>query len=243
MKIQIIDAVVCEACQTKRCKFLNVENKKTDFYGLLSETVVCPTDAIGEEGPAKAKGGCIPTDKCVECGLCTVFCAKNNLCIKEYDSEHNKFGDLTEMQLKAVTSMYLSRIFRFAANTNRNSSLSFDGYVEAENGEQAFVEIDFGDDSLESVRRILGDIIIYNKHKIKNGIVIMSHLPQRGTNDVYTVIEKLSKFPTTADIRIYFTTFNILRGYCLSKIPAERSFSKLLYDPLTDSKKYFNRMR
>ena len=144
--------------------------------------------------------------------------------------------NLTNLQIKAVTSLYLNGLFGFAANTNRNNSLSFDGYVASEKGEEAFVEIDYKDDSLECVRRILGDIIRYSDtHKIKNGIVVLSRLPQIGSRDVYNLLEKMKKFPTTNDISIYMTTFSHLRAIYLYKgQSALCSFEDVFYNPIKE---------
>lgn len=84
---------------------------------------------------------------------------------------------------------------------------------------------------MESVRRILGDILTYSDHKIKNGLVVLSHIPPKGTVDVYTVLDKLKVFPTTADINIYFTTFNILRALCISSVSFNNDFNSILFDP------------
>ncbi len=233
MKIKIKDRKVCDNCYAKRCKFLNVANTKRDFFNLPSETTVCSTSAIDDSGPTDAdlKNGIISSKYCVECGLCAKFCPWDNLKLEGEMGNTELFGNLTELQLKAVTSMYLSQLFHFAANTNRNGSLPFDGYVSTLSGKQAFVEIDYGDDSLESVRRILGDMLTYSDHKIKNGLVVLSHIPQKGTVDVYTVLDKLKTFPTTTDINIFFTTFNILRAMCISGVSSDKDFNNILFDP------------
>jgi len=156
--------------------------------------------------------------------------------IEDYNANTSSFGNLTNLQIKAVTSLYLNGLFGFAANTNRNNSLSFDGYVASEKGEEAFVEIDYKDDSLECVRRILGDIIKYSDtRKIKNGIVVLSRLPQIGSRDVYNLLEKMKKFPTTNDIGIYMTTFSHLRAIYLYTSPSTLfSFEDVFYNPIEE---------
>ena len=108
--------------------------------------------------------------------------------------------------------------------------------MASEKGEEAFVEIDYKDDSLECVRRILGDIIKYSDtHKIKNGIVVLSRLPQIGSRDVYNLLEKMKKFPTTNDISIYMTTFSHLRAIYLYMKPSKQYlFENLLYNPIKE---------
>lgn len=236
MRIKIKERIVCDNCHAKRCKFLNVANTKRDFFNLPSETTVCPTSAIDDNGPTDTdlNNGIISSNGCVECGLCAKFCTWNNLEIEGGIEETKLFGNLTELQLKAVTSMYLSQLFHFAANTNRNNSLPFDGYVSTLSGQQAFVEIDYGDDSLESVRRLLGDVLTYSDHNIRNGIVILSHLPQKGSVDVYNVLDKLKVFPTTTDLHIYFTTFSVLKSLCIAGVSSDNDFEYLLFDPFKE---------
>lgn len=237
MRIKIKDRTVCDNCQAKRCKFLNIANTKRDFFNLPSETTVCPTASIDDNGPTDIdlNNGFISPKNCVECGLCAKFCTWNNLEIEGEVEGIEPFGNLTELQLKAVTSMYLSQLFHFAANTNRNGSLPFDGYVATLSGKQAFVEIDYGDDSLESVRRVLGDVLTYSDHNIRNGVVILSHIPQKGTADVYNVLDKLKAFPTTTDLHIYITTFAILRSLCISGVSSDMDFETILFEPLKQS--------
>ncbi len=233
MKVQLIDTSICEKCVLHKCTYLNVANTKNDFYNLPSETTICPTAAIGDNGPIDVinSNRVISTDKCVSCGLCISFCHMQNLRCEEYDSDTSLFGQLTERQLKAVVSSYLSQIFEFAANTNRNNALLFDAYVSTKLGEEAFVEVDYRDDSLESTRRLLGDILMFSNNKnILNGILVLSNLPESGSRDVYTVIDKIKSFPKTENIRIYMTTFSILRKLCLFMNPGEHKFSDLFYD-------------
>lgn len=241
MKITIQDAEVCAKCTAKRCSFISLASIEQMFFNLSSETTICPTGAIGGGGPSEKsmkkhfviaeKGTC-----CVECGLCVKHCTHHNLSIEDYNANTSAFGSLTNLQIKAVTSLYLNELLGFAANTNRNNSLSFDGYATSKKGEEAFVEIDYKDDSLECVRRLLGDIIKYSDtHKVKNGIVVLSRLPQMGSRDVYNLLGKLNKFPTTTDICIYMTTFSHLRAMCLylkSDIPY--SFEDVFFNPVKE---------
>ena len=137
MKIVIKDIEVCAKCTAKRCSFINLASIERAFFNLSSETTICPTSAIGGSGPSEKsiekrfiiaeKGTC-----CVECGLCVKHCSHQNLSIEDYNANTSAFGNLTGLQIKAVTSLYLNGLFGFAANTNRNNSLSFDGYVASE---------------------------------------------------------------------------------------------------------------
>ena len=136
MKIKITDSSKCENCNAKSCKFLTLATVKPDFLRLSSETSICPTSAIDENGPSESdlKNSSIGGDSCVECGLCARFCAHGNLAVDDYSSNADKIGCLDAIQLKAVTSLYLSLLFDFAANTNRNQSLPFDCYVSTSSG-------------------------------------------------------------------------------------------------------------
>lgn len=238
MKIKINDPKKCENCNAKSCKFLTVVKAKSDFIRLSSETSICPTSAIDENGPSESdlRNKFIGGGSCVECGLCARFCAHENLTVESCSSEGDKFGNLDAIQLKAVTSLYLSLLFDFAANTNRNQSLPFDCYVSTSSGMEAFVEIDVGDDSLECLRRILGDIVTYSHSRsITNGIIVLSSLPKSGSRDMFAVIEKMKQFPTTRNLNVYITTFSILRMLCNAGIEKTDDFRTFLFDCANES--------
>lgn len=247
MKIKIINPCECENCNAKSCKFLTLAKVKSDFIRLSSETSICPTSAIDENGPSESdlKNGTVGGDSCVECGLCAKFCAHGNLVVEDCSSKADKFENLDAIQLKAVTSLYLSLLFDFAANTNRNQSLPFDCYVSTCSGEEAFVEIDAGDDSLECLRRILGDIVTYSQSRsIMNGIIVLSNLPRTGSRDMFSVIEKMKDFPTTRNLHIYITTFAILRLLCVSGVKQMNDFHTYLFDCANESEnKYQARIK
>ena len=209
-----------------------------DFYRLLSETTICPTAAISEYGPDESSlaDGYITSRDCINCGLCIKSCTRQNLEVEDFECETSAFANLTNEQLNATTSVYLSSLLEFAANTNRNRSLPFDGYLSAL-GEEAFVEVDWNDDSLESLRRILGDILSFSQgRKITNGLIVLSHIPAEGSRDIYEVIKNLRAFPTTCDIHIYLTTFSILKTLCLYLPKGRYSLSALFYDYMGESK-------
>ena len=238
MKIIINDPNKCETCNAKSCKFLTVVKTKSDFIRLSSETSICPTSAIDENGPSESdlRNKFIGGSSCVECGLCARFCAYGNLTVESCSLEADKFGNLDAIQLKAVTSLYLSLLFDFAANTNRNQVLPFDCYVSTSSGMEAFVEIDAGNDSLECLRRILGDIVTYSHSRlITNGIIVLSSLPKSGSRDMFAVIEKMKQFPTTRNINIYITTFSILRVLCNARMEKADDFRTFLFDCANES--------
>lgn len=241
MKIVIQNIEVCATCMAKRCSFINLARTEQMFFNLSSETTICPTSAIGGSGPSEKsiEKHFVIAEKgtsCVECGLCVKHCFYQNLSIEDYSANTSAFGSLTNLQIKAVTSLYLNGLLGFSANTNRNNSLSFDGYVASDKGEEAFVEIDYNDDSLECVRRLLGDIIKYSDtHEVKNGIVVLSKLPQLGSRDVYNLLEKIKKFPTTKNICIYMTAFSHLRAmYLYLKPNTSYSFENVFFSPMKE---------
>jgi ferredoxin len=242
MKIKIVNPGKCESCNAKSCKFLTLATVKEDFLRLSSETSICPTSAIDENGPSESdlKKKSIGGVGCVECGLCVRFCPHGNLVAAGCSSKANKFEGLDAIQLKAVTSLYLSLLFDFAANTNRNQALPFDGYVSTSSGAEAFVEIDAGDDSLECLRRILGDVVTYSQSRmITNGIVVLSSFPKSGSRDVYSVVEKMRAFPTTRNIKVYITTFSILRMLCMAGVKRADDFHAFLFDCTSESEKVY----
>lgn len=247
MKIKIVNPDKCENCNAKSCKFLTLTTVKEDFIRLSSETSICPTSAIDENGPSESdlKRRSIGGGSCVECGLCVRFCVHGNLTAEGCSFKADKFESLDAIQLKAVTSLYLSLLFDFAANTNRNQSLPFDGYVLTSSGAEAFVEIDAGDDSLECLRRILGDLVTYSQSRpITNGIVILSSLPKSGSRDIYPVMEKMRNFPTTRKIKIYITTFSILRMLCMAGVKRADDFRTFLFDCANESEReYMKRVK
>lgn len=238
MKISVLDVDICETCMSHKCSFLNIAQINSAFHKLPSETTVCPTLAIEDNGPVGlfAPDGHIISDKCVECGLCVAFCDKKNLQYSELESGHLPFGRLTELQLKATVSQYLINLFEFSANTNRNKALLFDGYVATGSGEEAFVEIDYGNDSLKSARRLLGDMLMFSgPRNIRNGLLVLSDIPTHGSRDVYTLIEKIRSFPGTSDINIFMTTFSILRKLTLTVNRSDYSMNDLFYNCLNES--------
>lgn len=56
-----------------------------------------------------------------------------------------------------------------------------------------------------------------------------------GSRDVYNLLEKMKKFPTTNDINIYMTTFSYLRTiYLYLKPSIFYSFKDLFFNPIEE---------
>ena len=244
MNIRIKDLSICQNCNNKTCSYVDPKIKE-NFFGLRSETTVCPL-AIMTDGPEEhEKDGILqPKSHCNNCALCVLYCHKRNLIIENLQNNKNDYDSLKDTQYNALASSYLNKIFDFAANTNRNKALYFDGYVATKDGSEFFVEVDGGDDSLESVRRILGDILLYSKdNRIINGIVVLQSLPKPGNRDVFELLLQLKQFPTTASFKIYFTTFNILRHFASNPLPENITPSDLFFDlNLDDEISYTSRI-
>lgn len=243
--IKIKDPQICEDCKVYSCSFLRTGLIRDDFCKLTSETTICPTQILSE-GPYEAalKTRVIDYDAkskcyCIDCGLCISSCPYNNLefCTVSFDIDREAFGNLTSPQLKATVTSYLSKLFSFAANTNRNKSLIFDGFIFSATEKKAFVEIDWNNDSLECTRRILGDILKYkNLANVSSGLIILQDLPSIGSRDVYNVLERISKFPTTSDIEIFIASISIVRWLALYAVNNQFEVSDIGYNPLKETK-------
>lgn len=231
MSVKILNIDTCNLCTNKDCSYIDAR-VKNNFYGLRTEETVCPTTVLTDGPLEKVKGNMIDDKDCIECGLCELSCHNKNIkCINVKFCE-NSFFTLSTPQCNAIACSYLNHIFDFAANTNRNKSLLFDGYTSTISGKEAFVQIDQDNDSLESVRRLIGDFLLYSpaNRKIQIGIVILQELPKEGSRNVYNVLESLKNFPTTSDYKIYFTTFNLLRFIALHLRGGNFEFGDLLLD-------------
>lgn len=244
--IQVIDIGKCEQCKIRSCCFTDAKVKEVAFK-LVSETTVCPVALLVEspleiidEHSKKIKEG-----SCIECNLCALSCRFKNLKVLNSDSLSDNFEYLNEKQYNAIANAYLNHLFDFAANTNRNKAIGFNGYCVTHDGEEGFVEVDYNNDSLECVRRILADVALYRPSgdKVINGIVVLKDIPKIGTHDVVNLIKKMSQFPKTADIKIYFTTFAILKFLATNVIGKEYKFNDLLFDINSDYKAYIKRIR
>lgn len=254
MRIKIIDRQICEQCNRKTCSNNDVV-EKTDFYNLKSERYTCPI-RLFQYGLAdeQLEQGYIDIDmndnKCVFCLLCAIKCSKQNLKVESYkydatdDFEFLKLnGELqTNAPSNIIVLSYLNCLFDFAANTNLNRALSFDGYVCSVNDERCFVEVDIQNDSLESCRRLLADIVSYNfksEKKINNGLMVLSNFPKEGSRDIYTLIEKIRDFPNTVNVNIYITTLSLLRFYALNIEKNKFSIPDLFWNMMTETSEVY----
>ena len=238
MKIGIKNQEVCENCMNRTCAFVDVRIKE-QFYSLRTETTVCPTGVLESETKLTSFG-----KDCVHCALCSMNCHANNLEVTN-DGQSLDFSGLSEFQINAIALSYLDQIVEFAANTNRNRSMNFDGFMQTRAGEACFVEVDYGNDSLECCRRLVGDFITYegNIGSIRKGVMIMREYPREGSRDVFNVIEKLSAFPTTKDCEIYFCTFDTLLHIALNIDATDWQLSDLFYNPqVEDLATYLDRI-
>lgn len=241
MSLKINDINVCLSCTNKICTYCN-PTLKENFYGLRSETTVCPVSLL-QDGPLElTENDIIDKDECINCGLCVLNCSYYcNLDCIITDYREDDFENLTEQQYNAIACSYLHNFVGFSANTNRNKSLQFDGYVSHNSGEEAFVEVDYRSDSLESVRRILGDRLLYSPlgREITTGVIVLKELPQKGSRDVYNLLEKISQFPHTREVKIYFTTFLILRLLALNLQHGEFELSEVLFDIVNETEEQY----
>lgn len=238
MNIEISNLEVCLSCNKKDCSFCN--SIVSDFKGLRTETTVCPTTVLSD-GPLEtvhqdANLNVIKDDNCINCGLCILGCHQQNLRFINENFLEDSFAKLSEQQSNAIACSYLYHIFGLSANTNRNKALQFDGYVNTTNGEEAFVEIDKDDDSLESVRRLLGDFLLYGQARnINIGIVVLNSIPSLTSRDVISVLKSIADFPHTKELKIYFTTFKILRMLAFHCKGENLEFSDYLLDLSQDN--------
>lgn len=237
--IKIIDSSICEKCKSLSCSFLKNSTVRYDFAKLSTETTVCPTQVLSE-GPNEnaLKSGWIDKD-CVDCGLCIKHCPFDNVVFDsmDFDIVSDTFKDLTEPQLKATVMSMLGFLFTFAANTNRNRALQFDGFISSKSAQNSFVEIDWSNDSLECTRRLLGDILTYkNIANIESGLIVLQEIPAMGSRDVYNVLQKISEFPTTKNLEIYITTISILRWLMMHNGSKAYELRDIGYNPRKETK-------
>lgn len=242
MIIKIKDRNLCENCTNKTCSFVDAVVKH-DFFDIRTETTVCPTGVL-LDGLDLDTDNITETECCVHCGICIKTCHLQNINGSISESEKCNYSKLTETQLNAIAGTYLNRILGFAANTNRNRSMAFDGYAVHRTGLRMFVEVDWNNDSLECTRRLLGDFLTNPSNvSIKTGLVILQDLPERGTHDTFNTIKKLNTFPTTADVCIYFSTFDILRNLYLDLENYNYTMDELFHNPLVeDTAEYVSRI-
>lgn len=239
MQIRIINNEQCEVCANRTCAFVDARMKE-QFYSIRTETTVCPLAILVDETKPASFG-----DKCVKCALCVESCFANNLEIVNCDQQFD-ISNLLEQQYNAIALGYLDKITGFAANTNRNRSLYFDGFLQTKTGESCFVEVDYNNDSLECCRRLIGAFITYEGHigPIRNGLIVLQEFPKEGSRDVFNVIDKMMAFPTTKECKIYFCTFSLLRHMMLKGNTSNLTLAELFYNPRKESiKDYLRRVK
>lgn len=235
MQIRILNTDLCETCSNRTCAFVDARIKE-QFYSIRTETTVCPQSILIDETKPASFG-----EKCIKCALCVTSCYANNLEVVDYSQNFN-IANLSELQYNAMALSYLDKITGFAANTNRNRSLNFDGFLQTSVGEYCFVEVDYNNDSLECCRRLIGAFITYEGRigKIRNGLIILQDFPKEGSRDVFHVIEKITVFPTTKDCRIYISTFSMLRHMVLNANTVGKSLSELFYNPQNETLEHYH---
>ena len=132
MQIRIINTILCEACVNRTCAFVDARLKE-QFYSIRTETTVCPLAILVDETkPASFR------EKCINCALCVKNCHAANLEITDYSQEFD-IANLSELQYNAIALGYLDKITGFAANTNRNRSMNFDGFLQTKTGEKGIL--------------------------------------------------------------------------------------------------------
>lgn len=225
MSINIINIEVCQNCKKETCAFIDRVTKKDTVFA--SEGTVCPTGALqanpSQQNPFTKK-------ECIECGLCVGYCIKSNLQIsgegRGFNLDYcNSYG------MNALVSNYLNKIFPFAANSNRNSSVLFDGYVEIGYEKEAFVEVD-EKDALECCRNLLGDFLLYEgqfSSDVDMGLIVLEEIPPLGSN-IYTVINKMNTFPRLEGKEFFFSTFTFLRHIFLN-LSQNVEFEHVFFNP------------
>lgn len=239
MSVSIINMEVCQSCKKETCAFIDKVAKSNAVFA--SEGTVCPTGVLqanpSQQNPFAKK-------ECIACGLCVGYCSKSNLQITNEDDGFN-LDYCNSFGMNALVSNYLNKIFPFAANSNRNTSVLFDGYVEIEGEKEAFVEVD-EKDALECCRNLLGDFLLYEGQFTKEvnlGLIVLKDLPASGSQ-VYTVLEKMHSFPNLEGKEIFFTTFSILRHIFLHSGEEGVAFERAFFNPTKESlESYTRRMK
>ncbi len=254
MKIVIKDKKVCENCVRKTCYANNVI-QTPNFVGLKTEQFTCPVNLIElgmdekqlEEG--RVDVSIDNKHQCVYCGLCAVQCSQKNLEIVDYkyptDDDFSSIKDgtiISEPAANKIATSYLNSLYDFSANTNIIKPLLFDGYVCSSDGAECFLEVDVNNDSLECCRRLLADIVTHNhknKRKIDNGLMVLSDIPKEGSRDVYNQVKSIKKFPNTAHLKMYATTFALLRYYTLNNLGKNIPYKDLFFKIGLESKEEY----
>lgn len=242
MKIKITDRNECEECTSVLCTFKS-ETILPNYYSLRTESTVCPVGYLNQKPIILVEENYLDTSKCINCCLCVKDCIMGNLAIEDY--KYNAvFDNLSGLQYNAIALSYLHLIFGFAANTNRNGSIDFDGYFQLPSKNfEGFVEVDYYNDSLESCRRLLGDFLTYRgqlSEEVNYGLIVLKDFPSETSRDVYNLISKIKEFPKTSNKEIGLTTFSLLRKFALAShniLFPKQLFFNPMNESLSDYKK------
>ena len=233
MAISIIDNEICLSCKKETCAYIDVVTKNGKVF--TSEGSVCPTGIL-KSNPSMMPKSPFTAKECINCGLCVGYCNKSNLQIDCFDNEFS-LNYCNSLGQNALVSNYLNKIFPFAANSNRNSSVLFDAYVEIDLEKEAFVEID-EKDALECCRNLMSDFLMYEGQflsEINLGLIVLKEIPNKGSSNVYNVIEKMHVFRNLETKQIFFTTFSFLRHLFLSNLQGKVDFKKAFFSPIQES--------
>lgn len=239
MSISIIDSEICLTCKKETCAYIDVVTKNGTFFS--SEGSVCPTGVL-QTNPVMMPNSPFSKKECINCGLCVGYCSKSNLLITD-TNEEIALENCSSIGLNAMVSNYLNKIFLFAANSNRNSCVHFDGYVEIDTEKEAFVEVDIKD-SLECCRNLLGDFLLYKGQfdgDIDTGLIVLQEIPKKGSSNIFSVIEKMRLFPQLNEKQIFITTFSFLRYLFLTPNIECVEFARLFYNPLDETFETYRR--
>lgn len=231
MSINIINIEVCQNCKKETCAYLDKVTKNNAVF--VSEETVCPTGVL-QSNPSQMPNLPFSDRKCIDCGLCVGYCSKHNLDIT-IERNNVNLEHCNSIGMNILVSNYLNKIFPFASNSSRNSSVTFDGYVEIGEEKEAFVEIDESD-ALKCCRNLLGDFLLYEgqfSNEVSMGLIVLEEIPPLGSN-IYTVIDKMHIFPRLEGKDIYFTTFSFLRHLFLEQ-KEDVVFEEIFYNPLKET--------
>lgn len=210
MSISIINIGVCQSCKKETCAYIDKVTKSNAVF--VSEGTVCPTGVL-QSNPSQMPNLPFNDKKCIDCGLCVSYCSKQNLDITIENQKVN-LEHCNSIGMNILVSNYLNKIFPFASNSNRNSSVTFDGYVEIGGEKEAFVEVD-EKDALECCRNLLGDFLLYEGQfstEVDMGLIVLEEIPPIGSN-IYTVIEKMHTF-LALKVKIFTLPLSPFCGIC-----------------------------
>lgn len=242
MSVRIIDNDICFECKRETCAYIDVVTKNGTFFS--SEGSVCPTGAL-QSNPAMMQNSPFSKKECINCGLCVGYCNKSNLAI-DYLNNDFPLENCNSFGYNALVSNYLNKIFSFASNSNRNSSVLFDGYLEISSEKEAFVEVD-AKEPLECMRGLFGDFLMYKGQyadEVNIGLIVLQDIPKREASNIYSVLEKMQSFPGLDKKQIYLSTFSLLRFLFLNPISSGYDFERVFFSPLSEKvEQYKNRLK